>query len=80
MSGSQVNRLKKDMQQNGFDPDQPIDVADVDGRQIILDGHHRAAAARRAGIKEVPVRTHNATSEQADQLLREAAEAAAGGR
>jgi filamentous hemagglutinin len=80
MSGSQVKRLRKDMQQNGFDPDQPIDVANVDGRKIILDGHHRAAAARQAGLKEVPIRTHSVTSEQADQLLREAAEAAAGGR
>jgi filamentous hemagglutinin len=35
MSGSQVKRLKKDMRQNGFDQDQPIDVADVDGRKII---------------------------------------------
>lgn len=68
------------MQQNGFDPEQPIDIADVDGRKIILDGHHRTAAARQAGLKEVPIRARSVTSEQADQLLREAAEAAAGGR
>jgi len=76
MSASQVKRLKRDMQQRGFDPNQPIDVADVDGRRIILDGHHRARAAGQAGIKEVPIRVHPVTPEQADQLVREAAEAA----
>jgi filamentous hemagglutinin len=75
MSGSQVKRLKRDMQQRGFDPSKPIDVADVDGRQIILDGHHRARAAAQAGIRDVPVRVNPVTREQADQLLREAAEA-----
>jgi len=62
------------MQQRGYDPNHPIDVADVDGRQIIVDGHHRARAAAQAGIKEVPVRVHSVISTQADQLLREAAE------
>lgn len=77
MSGSQVRRLRSDMHQNGFDPEQPIDVANVDGRRIILDGHHRAEAARQAGLGEVPIRTHSVSNEQADQLMREAAQAAA---
>jgi len=42
---------------------------------IIIDGHHRAEAAAKAGIKDVPVRIHDVTTEQGDQLLREAAEA-----
>lgn len=75
MSGSQVKRLRKDMKANGFDPNKPIEAADVDGKLIILDGHHRTKGAIGAGIKEVPVNVQKATREQGDQLLREAAEA-----
>jgi filamentous hemagglutinin len=78
MFGSQVKRLRRDMQQRGFDPSKPIDVADVDGRLVILDGHHRARAAAQAGIREVPVRVQSVTRDQADRLLREAAEASLG--
>jgi filamentous hemagglutinin len=77
MTGSKVKKLTKDMKENGFDPAHPIEVAEVDGKKIILDGHHRAEAATRAGIKEVPVKTKSVTLEQADNLNREAAEAAA---
>lgn len=77
MTGSKVKKLTKDMKKNGFDPAHPIEVAEVDGKKIILDGHHRAEAAARAGIKEVPVKTKPVTSEQADNLSREASEAAA---
>lgn len=65
------------MQQNGFDPAHPIEVANVEGRQIIIDGHHRAAAATRAGIQEVPVTVTPVTPERAAQLAEEAAQAAA---
>jgi RHS repeat-associated protein len=74
MSSSLVQRLKKDMAKNGFDAKHAIDAADVDGRLIILDGHHRAQAAAKAGIKEVPVNVHPVTRDQGSQLLREAAE------
>ncbi len=77
MSGSQVKRLTKDMKANGYDANQPIDAANVDGKLIILDGHHRAQAASKAGIKDVPVNVHSVTREQAHQLMREAAEARA---
>jgi len=63
------------MRENGFDQTQPIDVANVDGKKIILDGHHRTQAAVGAGLSEVPVRVHEVTPEQGSQLLREAAEA-----
>ena len=53
MSGSKIKRLRKKISEKGFDPEQPIEVADVDGRLIILDGHHRGAAARQLGIKRV---------------------------
>uniref|UniRef100_UPI003850349E hemagglutinin repeat-containing protein n=1 Tax=Kosakonia cowanii TaxID=208223 RepID=UPI003850349E len=75
MSGSQVKRIAKDMKANGYKIDEPVDVAIVNGKMIIIDGHHRAEAAKKAGIKDIPVRVHPVTKEQGDQLLREAAEA-----
>jgi filamentous hemagglutinin len=72
-----VKRLKRKMKANGYDESQPIDVADVDGKLIILQGHHRAKAAAQAGLKTVPVRVFKVTQEQADELMRQAAEVAA---
>ena len=74
MSGSQVERLRKDMKANGYDNQHPIDAADVDGKLVILDGHHRAQAAAKAGIQEVPVNVHAVTPDQKSQLLQEVAE------
>ena len=36
----------KNKMRNGYDPEVPIDVIEHDGNLYILDGHHRAAAAR----------------------------------
>ncbi|VUS93918.1 hypothetical protein SB6423_03384 [Klebsiella pasteurii] len=72
MSGSQVKRIAKDMKANGYKVDKPVDVAIVNGKMIIIDGHHRAEVARKAGIKDIPVRVHPVTKVQGDQLLREA--------
>ncbi|MCF5656683.1 DUF6861 domain-containing protein [Pseudomonas poae] len=57
MSGSQIKRLAKDMEKNGFDPNYPVDVwrNPSTGRMEIQDGHHRAAAAKKAGIEKIPV-------------------------
>lgn len=55
MSKSKVDRLAKKMKKDGFDPSKPIEVADADGKNIIINGHHRAEAAIKAGIKEVPI-------------------------
>ena len=74
MSGSQVNQLAKNMKTSGYDANYPIDAANVEGKLIILDGHHRTKAAIKAGIKEVPVNVHQVTKEQASQLMREVAE------
>ncbi|WP_431035964.1 ParB N-terminal domain-containing protein [Pseudomonas yamanorum] len=74
ISGSQVKRFTKDMKANEYDENYPIDAANVDGKLIILDDH-RAEAASKAGIKDVPVNVHSVTKEEADQLMREAAEA-----
>lgn len=75
ISGSDIKRLVKDMKANGFDTTQPIDVAIVNGKMIIIDGHHRAAAAVKAGIKDIPIRINKVTEAQGNQLLLEAAEA-----
>jgi filamentous hemagglutinin len=75
-SGSQIKRLKKSMQQRGYDPSKPIDIAIVDGRKVIIEGHHRARAAGAAGIKEVPVRIHQVDAATAARLEQEAAQAA----
>lgn len=51
--------MAKDMKENGYDIDKygPIQVSRVPGsnRLEIFDGHHRAAAAVKAGINNVPV-------------------------
>ena len=75
-SASKIKRLKRDMQANGFNAAFPIEIAEVDGRQIIIDGHHRARASGAAGIKDVPVRIVPVTPEQGDTPLEQAAEAA----
>ncbi|MFS8465527.1 ParB N-terminal domain-containing protein [Xanthomonas campestris pv. raphani] len=56
ISGSQVNRMAKDMKRNGFDQSKPVDaVRNERGRLEIVDGHHRTEAARKAAIDEIPV-------------------------
>ncbi|MDZ4150439.1 RHS repeat-associated core domain-containing protein, partial [Methylicorpusculum sp.] len=57
VSGSQIQRLSNDMRQNGFDQSKPVDVwrnPDT-GRLEIQDGHHRTAAAIKAGLDKIPV-------------------------
>lgn len=77
MTGNRVKCLTKDMKENGFDPTHPVKIANVDGHQIIIDGHHRSAAAVRAGILEIPIEVIPVTPQRAADLAREAAEAAA---
>lgn len=57
MTGSQVKRLTKDMKQNGFDLNKPVDVwrNPHSGRLEIQDGHHRTEAAIKAGLDQIPV-------------------------
>jgi RHS repeat-associated protein len=57
MSGSQINRIAKDMKQNGYNGE-PVDVSvnPATGRLEIQDGHHRTAAAIKAGVDQIPVR------------------------
>ena len=75
MSPNQVKKLRREMRKSGFDDSKPVDVADINGKMVILDGHHRTQAAIGAGIKEIPANVVKATGKQGDQLLKEAAEA-----
>ncbi|BDU75474.1 RHS repeat-associated core domain-containing protein [Mesoterricola sediminis] len=75
MSGSLIKRMAKDMKANGFDASKPIQIAVVDGKRIILDGHHRVAAAIKAGIREVPVLIKKVSDKEGAELLRQVAEA-----
>ncbi|MEQ1593997.1 MAG: RHS repeat-associated core domain-containing protein [Casimicrobium sp.] len=77
MSGSRVKALAKDMKANGFDASKPIQVATVDGKSIIVDGHHRVEAAKRAGIRDVPVVRGEVSGTAGQRLLQEAAAAKA---
>lgn len=57
MSGSQINRLTKDMKVNGYDQTKPIEATrNTSGRLEIQDGHHRTQSAINAGINKIPVR------------------------
>lgn len=58
MSGSQVKRLTRDMKANGYKNDELVDAAIVNGKIIIIDGHHRAEAASKAGVKDIPFIIH----------------------
>lgn len=52
-----------------------IVVAERGGTRIIIDGHHRAAAARVAGLRDVPVRVEQVSDQVWDRLVMEAAAA-----
>jgi ParB-like chromosome segregation protein Spo0J len=60
MTGSQITKLAKEMRANGFDKTKPISVQrTANGKMMIIDGHHRTAAAIRAGIERVPVEIYD---------------------
>ena len=48
-SSNRVNDIADDMRRSGYSGP-PIDVVEHGGQFYIIDGHHRAAAARRTGI------------------------------
>ena len=53
MSNKQLGKLVKNIRLNGITD--PLTVTSHEGRLFILDGHHRALAAPRAGMLEVPI-------------------------
>lgn len=78
MTNSRVEKFKKDMKKNGYDESQgPIDVVEYNGKYIIEDGHHRALAAAKAGLDEVPVRVLDVPPDIAKIRWEQAQDAAA---
>lgn len=73
-----MKRFKKDMKENGFDANKPVEAAEtVDDGPVIIDGHHRTEAARQARIPKIPVKKVEVPPERASELADEAADAAA---
>ncbi len=77
MTGSRIKSMEKAMREGTFDWEAagPVHIAERNGTRIIIDGHHRVAAARRAGLSEIPVKVEQVSDQAWDTLLREAAEA-----
>ena len=78
MTKSRIGRMAQSMKEGTFDWEAagPIRVAERNGTRIIIDGHHRAAAAQRAGLNEVPVRVEQVPDAVWERLIMEVAEAA----
>ncbi|WP_082070907.1 ParB N-terminal domain-containing protein [Gynuella sunshinyii] len=53
-----------------------MDVVEVNGRKIIIDGHHRARAAGGVKLDQVPIRIHEVDPATAAKYEQQAAEAA----
>ena len=75
-TSSQIKKIKNSIKAAGYDQSRPIDVAIVNGRKIIIDGHHRARAAGGAKVDQVPIRIHQVGAATASKLEQQAAEAA----
>jgi len=58
LTGSRVKRMTKDMKQNGFNQNKPVDAwrNPNSGRLEIQNGHHRTEAAKKAGLDKIPVK------------------------
>jgi RHS repeat-associated protein len=54
MSNKQLDKLTKNIRAEGIK--EPLTVTEHQGKLYILDGHHRALAAPRAGVAEVPIK------------------------
>ena len=75
-TGNKIKRFRRQMQaQGGYGDFPPIKIAIVDGKKVIVDGHHRARAAGAAGIKNVPVEIVDPPPNVARKYFNQAAEA-----
>ena len=75
MSKNRVNSLRKKIRKYGYDASEPIQVAEVDGKLIIIDGHHRHQASVRERLPEVPVEVYEVSPEKQEEYLEDVAEA-----
>lgn len=54
----QIDDIKRSIEQNGFDPNQPVTVGfNRSGRSGVIEGNHRLIAASELGMEWVPVRS-----------------------
>jgi ParB family chromosome partitioning protein len=59
IAGNQ-EKINRRMEERGYDESQPLHVWEGEGGTVVLiDGHHRLRAARKAGITEVPCYFHH---------------------
>ena len=75
MSKSRVNSLRKKIQKYDYDAGEPIKVAEVEGKLIIIDGHHRHQASARERLAEVPVEVYKVSPKKQKEYLEDVAEA-----
>jgi hypothetical protein len=69
-----VETLSNNMRKSAYDDRFPIEVAEHNGDLYILDGHHRAAAARQTGTKVTlmlikDIAGHKTTSNSIDDVI-----------
>lgn len=79
MTGKKIKRYTSAMKaQCRYGAFPPIEAADVgEGKLVIIDGHHRTEAARKAGLRKVPVNVSAVSAEVAADLKNQAAMARA---
>lgn len=63
LSGEYLDKLTNSVRRYGVKT--PIDIGDsIQGERYLLNGHHRAAAAIRAGLHKVPVVVHSPVGDE----------------
>ncbi|MGH8357584.1 MAG: RHS repeat-associated core domain-containing protein, partial [Pseudomonas sp.] len=73
-STKRVDEISLSMRSKGYDTNEPIDVVEVNGQRYIIDGHHRASAARRTNtpvtIKLIEnLNSHKGTLKSKDDVI-----------
>lgn len=68
LDDEKVQAISNDMKETGFDKSQPIHVWKHDNVNELIDGHTRLAAAKRAGLYDIPVFIHHFNSTKDAQL------------
>ena len=58
LNPSRVETITQSILAEGYDNSQPLHIWHVDGKYILIDGHHRREGALRAGLYDVPCYLH----------------------